>query len=310
MTCKELQIKMICKTYKKTAKPANHDISFTLRSGEMTALIGHNGAGKTTLLNQIIGNVKPDTGDIRYDNISLVNNTRLARNHVSMMPQFYAPLAGVTVRQSIECALRIRRENRSDVRKSANEIMEALDIRQWENKAGEHLSGGLLRLTSFAMAVSKPAEVLLLDEPTNDVDPVRKKKVWKYMKELSRKGYIVLVVTHNLLEVEQYADRFVLLDAGHMVKDERIAYDESREHVLTITLTEHKQSDSLIEELDLRFNEEELQLFTLLKPEQIPSVMKKVIQLVSSGVISNYRLTPASLEMSYGGMVGANQNGV
>ena len=306
MTDKVLRINAISKKYKKNQSPANQDISLVLCGGDLTALIGHNGAGKTTLLNQIIGNVKPDSGDIRYENHSLVNNTRLARNIVSMMPQFHAPLAGVTVRQSIECALSIRGEDRRTVRKSADMIMETLDILQWENKAGEHLSGGLLRLTSFAMAVAKPAEIVLLDEPTNDVDPVRKKKVWKYMKDLSRKGHIVLVVTHNLLEVEQYADRYILLDGGRVVKDERIVYDGNKEHVLSIILNDHKNRDSLLRKLDLSFKEQDLQFYTLLKPEQIPDVIEKVIGMVKSGCISNYRLTPASLEMTYGGMIGAN----
>ncbi|MED0715970.1 hypothetical protein P4S80_14640 [Aeribacillus composti] len=71
------------------------------------------------------------------------------------------------------------------------------------------------------MSVVCPPPIILLDEPTNDVDPVRRKLVWNYMRKLARNGHIVLVVTHNLLEVEQYADRYLLLDQGRLIRDEK-----------------------------------------------------------------------------------------
>ncbi|MED0715971.1 ATP-binding cassette domain-containing protein [Aeribacillus composti] len=103
-----LIIQSISKSYKKGSVKANCDISATICPNEVVAIIGHNGAGKTTLLNQIIGIVKPDQGDILFQGHFFVKNTKLARNLVSMMPQFHAPLSGVTLRQAIEAILHIR----------------------------------------------------------------------------------------------------------------------------------------------------------------------------------------------------------
>ena len=85
-------------------------------------------------------------------------------------------------------------------------------IKKRENKTGEKLSGGLKRLTSFAMAVISPPKIILLDELTNDVDPIRRHKLWSYLKELASKGHIVVIVTHNILEVEKYADKYYLFE--------------------------------------------------------------------------------------------------
>ena len=103
-----LSLDQVTKTYKRGGVAANQAISLTFRPGELVALIGHNGAGKTTLLNQIIGTVKPTSGDIRYGASSLVAAPDLARRVAAMMPQMYAPLTGVTPLQAITSIARLR----------------------------------------------------------------------------------------------------------------------------------------------------------------------------------------------------------
>ena len=123
MKANNLIIDSISKTYKKGKIRANDNISLELYPSEITALIGHNGAGKTTLLNQIIGNAKPDSGDITYKGISLVKNSKVARELVSIMPQFHAPLEGVTLRQSIESILRIKGVSEKQVHLCTKQVL-------------------------------------------------------------------------------------------------------------------------------------------------------------------------------------------
>jgi ABC-2 type transport system ATP-binding protein len=169
------------------------------------------------LLKQIIGNVKPDSGRIIYNGVDLTKNTGFARSLVSIMPQFHVPLEGVSLKQSVEAMIRIKGASEQEVHFCTKQILKELEIEKWSNASGNKLSGGLQRLTSFAMTVAYPSDILLLDEPTNDVDPSRRKLVWKYMRKLAKRGHLVFVVTHNLLEVEQYADRYLLLDKGQML---------------------------------------------------------------------------------------------
>ena len=305
MGSSELQIVNLSKTYRKGKIKANDNITLTLMPNEVIALIGHNGAGKTTLLNQIVGNVKPDSGTITYNGISFIDNTKLARNYVSMMPQFHAPLAGVTLRQAIESVLRIRGASGKIIGSYTNQVIKDLDIGQWADQPGDKLSGGLQRLTSFAMSVVYPAQIILLDEPTNDIDPVRRKLVWQYMKKLAKEGHIILVVTHNLLEVEQYADRYILMDSGRIVREAPTSTFNNNfaASVLSVNFDDFNDLENIPDAMERKFVKDEMEMVLTLSSEQIVDAIQWVLNLMKEGRILNYKLTSAILDVSYGGLV-------
>lgn len=305
MGSSELQIVNLSKTYRKGKIKANDNITVTLMPNEVTALIGHNGAGKTTLLNQIVGNVKPDRGTITYNGISFIDNTKLARNYVSMMPQFHAPLAGVTLRQAIESVLRIRGASGKIIGSYTDQMIKDLDIGQWADQPGDKLSGGLQRLTSFAMSVVYPAQIILLDEPTNDIDPVRRKLVWQYMKKLAKEGHIILVVTHNLLEVEQYADRYILMDSGQIVREAPTSTFNNNfaASVLSVNFDDFNDWENIPDAMERKFVKDEMEMVLTLSSEQIVDALQWVLNLMKEGRILNYKLTSAILDVSYGGLV-------
>lgn len=302
---KKLIIDSISKTYKKGKVKANDNISLELHPSEVTALIGHNGAGKTTLLNQIIGNVKPDSGDITYGGISLVNNSKAARELVSMMPQFHVPLEGVTLRQSIESILRIKGVPEKQVQLYTKQILRDLDIEQWAEQAGNKLSGGLQRLTSFAMAVAYPSDIILLDEPTNDVDPIRRKLVWQYMRKLAKNGHMIFVVTHNLLEVEQYTDRYILMNKGRMIRNvsTTVMSNDFASNIMIVYLHDVDELHGLPENEASEYKKDEMQLILTLSEKQVPGAVKWLLELMGQGKVLNYKLTSATLDMQYGGMI-------
>lgn len=305
MGSSELQIVNLSKTYRKGKIKANDNITVTLMPNEVIALIGHNGAGKTTLLNQIVGNVKPDSGTITYNGISFIDNTKLARNYVSMMPQFHAPLAGVTLRQAIESVLRIRGASGKIIGSYTNQVIKDLDIGQWADQPGDKLSGGLQRLTSFAMSVVYPAQIILLDEPTNDIDPVRRKLVWQYMKKLAKEGHIILVVTHNLLEVEQYADRYILMDSGQIIREAPTSTFNNNfaASVLSVNFDNFNDWENIPDSMEHKFIKDEMKMILTLSSEQILDAIQWVLDLMKEGKILNYKLTSAILDVSYGGLV-------
>ncbi len=216
-----LEIKNISKRYGKKAL-ANNNISLEFNQGEIVALIGHNGAGKTTLLKQITGVVKPTSGEIYINGIDALAKPSQARKLVSSMPQLQAPLKGVTVYQAVRCILQIKGNSSRASKEKADEVIDYLQIGEWKHTAGENLSGGLQRLTSFAMSVTADVPIILLDEPTNDVDPDRRVLMWKYLRKRADEGTVILIVTHNLMEAERYADRYVLMENGCIKSDKRI----------------------------------------------------------------------------------------
>jgi ABC-2 type transport system ATP-binding protein len=210
-----LRIDSLTKVYRRGVK-ANDRLSLQVRAGEVLALLGHNGAGKTTLVGQVAGLVKPTEGQILLDGHDVVKDPAFARRSCSLQPQAHAPLTGVTPRQAIDTLGRIRGGSRQQVRRRLEHLVTALDVGEWADVPGERLSGGVRRLTAFAMAVVEPGRLVMLDEPTNDVDPVRRRLMWQEIRRLAADGCAIILVTHNVAEAERSVDRIMVLDHGRI----------------------------------------------------------------------------------------------
>ncbi len=196
-----LEIELVTKTFGKVR--ANDEISLSVDSGEVFGLLGPNGAGKTTLVKQIIGLTRPESGRILINGVNTAAAPDLAKKGTSHQPQSDVPTDALNPLQAIELVGRLRGAEKLHVRRRAMDLVEALDIGEWSKKLGAQLSGGVRRLVGFAMAAVVPGEVVILDEPTNDVDPLRRRLLWRQIEMLAASGSAVLLVTHNVLEAER-----------------------------------------------------------------------------------------------------------
>lgn len=216
-----LQIEGLRKCYgsKTKAVQANDGIDLRIDAGQVVGLLGHNGAGKTTLVNQVVGLVRPDQGSIRLAGIDAILQPHLARRLASVQAQANVPITGLSPRLAIELIGQIRGATRSQARKATKRLIEALDLVAWANVTAERVSGGVARLTAFAMATVVPGRLVVLDEPTNDVDPVRRRLLWSEIRRVADAGSGVLLVTHNVREAETVVDRVAILDHGCVLVD-------------------------------------------------------------------------------------------
>jgi ABC-2 type transport system ATP-binding protein len=98
-------------------------------------------------------------------------------------------------------------------------VIDALDIGEWRNRLGQSLSGGVKRLTGFAMVTVWPGRLVILDEPTNDVDPLRRRLLWGQIRALGEAGCAVLLVTHNVMEAEKSVDRLAVIADGRLIAE-------------------------------------------------------------------------------------------
>lgn len=135
---------------KSTKTVANDNLSFSVQEGEIYGLLGHNGAGKTTLVNQIIGLMKPTSGEISLMGRSVIEDPAFARSMCSVQPQSQLPLGYLTPVQAVSIMGKMRSGDKQEVLKRMIMLFEALDIGEWVNKEGVHLSGGFAGSSLFA----------------------------------------------------------------------------------------------------------------------------------------------------------------
>lgn len=293
-----LVLSEVYKRFKKTV--ANDHVSLQFHAGELTAILGHNGAGKTTLLNQMCGIAKPTSGSIELDGISLVRNPDYARRACSVMAQLNTPLQGVTPSQALQAVGRIREMSSSQAREASAIMIDRLAISEWADKKSENLSGGLQRMTSYGMAAMVPASIYLIDEPTNDVDPERRPIIWKDLRHLAESGSMVIVVSHNLLEVQRAVDRIILMKEGKVVIDGSPSTLAAAAGLTLMSV--HNACEGALTSMPEYSHLEEAShnaVVMTLSREQVPAAVRWGAAAMDNGSIDSFSLQPTSLESLY-----------
>ncbi|WP_440106965.1 ABC transporter ATP-binding protein [Streptosporangium sp. H16] len=289
---------------------ANDGVGLRVRAGEVVGLLGHNGAGKTTLVSQIVGLLKPDSGSIRVAGADAIADPATARRCVALQAQSQAPLDGLTPRTAIEIAGRLRGMSRAAAAAAARTLADELDIHEWLDRRampdGRGLSGGVRRLTAFAMAAVAPVPLVILDEPTNDVDAGRRRRLWDTVRRLGDDGAGVLLVTHNVVEAERVVDELVVLDHGKVVAaGSPSALRGTDDHDLRLELSLHPDgadpSDPLADTpipIARRVRAGRRVLLTL-GAADAEAAVAWATRLRSGRLIEGYALAPATLEDVY-----------
>ena len=212
MSAALLDVREVTKRYRGGVL-ANDRLSLEVGAGEVFGLLGPNGAGKTTLVSQVLGLLRPTSGQLLLDGVDVARSPQVARAACSYQPQGSAPLDGLTPVEAIELTGRLRGGDRTTVRRRTDELLASLDLDPWRSRVVP-LSGGVARLVSFCMAAVHPVRLAVLDEPTNDVDPLRRRLLWEQVRRLADSGTAVLLVTHNVAEAERCVDRLAIIDHG------------------------------------------------------------------------------------------------
>lgn len=189
-------------------------VSFSVRPGTITALLGGNGAGKTTALKCILG-VTPFAGAIDVCGLSVERRGRDARRLVGYVPQ----LPSLDERERCAEALAFVAELRGVTRSDVDRLLEQSNLSaQRDYRIGE-LSGGMRQRLALAAALIGDPQVLLLDEPTSSLDAESQEHFERIIRELRDAGKAVLLSTHAHTGLYQFVDQVLILKEGSLAFD-------------------------------------------------------------------------------------------
>lgn len=198
-------------------------ISFTVERGKTTVIIGGSGCGKSTLLKQMVGYIKPDSGQILYDGVDIVpmNEDQLdpVRRRFGILFQNGALFNSMTVGDNV--ALPLVEHTRLDpkiIRMVVKMKLELVGLRGFEDLKPAQISGGMKKRVGLARAIALDPEIVYYDEPSAGLDPITSAVIDDLMNDLSRKLSITsVVVTHHMSSAFKIADKIIMLHKGKII---------------------------------------------------------------------------------------------
>ena len=209
-----VQIQSLSKTYE-SGHQALSTVDLEIRDGEILALLGPNGAGKTTMISIICGIVSPSTGRVLVDGHDIVDDYRVTRELIGLVPQELTLGAFDTVWNTVNFSRGLfgQKPNPAYI----EQVLKDLSL--WDKRDSElrELSGGMKRRVLIAKALSHEPKILFLDEPTAGVDVELRQDMWKLVRRLNDSGVTIILTTHYIEEAEEIADRVGIINQGRLL---------------------------------------------------------------------------------------------
>ena len=197
---------------------AVHDVSFTVKPGEVVGLLGVNGAGKTTVMSMLLGLITPDAGQIS------IFGQQFAKNRIDILRRtnFCTTYAALPSNLKVKHNLRIfaRLYGVPKPNQKVDELLELLEITRLADAITGRLSAGESTRVNLAKALLNDPELLMLDEPTASLDPDIADKVRKLVRRVQReRSPAILYTSHNMRDIEEVCDRVLFLHKGKILTE-------------------------------------------------------------------------------------------
>ena len=212
-----IEIKNLTKKYKN--KKAVDNLSLEVHEKEILGLLGPNGSGKTTTINCILSLLNYQQGSIKILGKEMKPDSYDIKKQIWVIFQEIAVFEELTVYENIDyfCPLYIK--DKKTRKKSIEEAIDLVGLKDYENYYPKQLSGGLLRRLNIACGIAHKPKIIFLDEPTVAVDPQSRNNILEGIKKLNKQGATIIYTTHYMEEVEILCDRIIILDKGKIIAE-------------------------------------------------------------------------------------------
>lgn len=209
-------------------------VSFEIGRGEVVGLLGHNGAGKTTIMKMLTGFLEPDSGEIRIDGLDIAAERRAVQRRIGYLPENCPLYPEMTVIDYLDHQAALHGVGPQDRPAAICRALERTALAAKATAPIATLSRGYRQRVGVAQAILHDPAILILDEPTNGLDPSQIQHMRDLIRDLSQSATLI-VSTHILQEVEAVCGRVLILRAGRLALDARLA-DLSAGNRLLVTL--------------------------------------------------------------------------
>ena len=226
------------------------DVSFQFESGQIFGFVGPNGAGKTTTMRIMATLDEPNAGDVRLDNLSVVEDPERARHLIGFVPDELRAYWDTTVNDYIDFFARAYGLKGASREEAVNSVEEFTNVAGIADKQLRALSKGMKQRVSLARALVGDPEILILDEPAAGLDPRARIELRELLSLLANQGKAIFISSHILAELTEICHGAVIIEQGRILEagktDEILA---KREQKLTYALRSMSNPDELMRDL-------------------------------------------------------------
>lgn len=195
------------------------DVSFSVETGELVAILGPSGSGKSTMLRMIAGLENPDEGDIRLTGREATILSARERG-VGFVFQHYALFKHMTVAENIAFGLEVRKRPKDEIRRRVAELIDLVQLTGLGRRYPSQISGGQRQRVAVARALAPQPRVLLLDEPFGALDAKVREELREWIRQLHRQTNVTtLFVTHDQHEALEIANRIIVMNGGRIEQE-------------------------------------------------------------------------------------------
>lgn len=197
-----------------TQIPVLKDLTFTVPNQTVVGLIGLNGAGKSTTIKHIIGILTPQKGQIRLNQVTLEQAPETYRKALAFVPETPILYPTLTLREHIELTIMAYDLDTKQAWQKAGDLLARFRLAKRLDWFPANFSKGMQQKVMIVCAFIVPAQLYIIDEPFTGLDPLAIRDLLAVIKQQKARGASVLMSTHVLATAQQYADQFILLNAG------------------------------------------------------------------------------------------------
>ena len=262
------------------------DFNINIPKGSIYGLLGPNGAGKSTFINILGSLVIKDSGKIKICGIDIDKDAKESRKKIGIVPQelnidpFFTPIELLELQAGL---YGVRKKDRK-----SEEILSNLGLLEQKNAYARTLSGGMRRRLLVAKALVHNPKIIILDEPTAGVDVELRKNLWKYFKDLNKKGATICLTTHYLEEAENLCDHITIINKGRIIKS------NTKENILNL-IGKKTVSFALDEKIQIpydlnRYNPVIDNNKLLVNYDKNITQLKEIIEILNKNNISFYEI--------------------